>query len=99
MSYETRKSDTHEERYVHTPVSGMKTFMATVFCRKEESGMWYMATAYCSRNDRALFTRKKGRGVARRKYFTRRNQSGLHVPLPGGFDPGIVARIAQLEAP
>lgn len=58
----------------------------TMFLRLEEDGFWYGAIAKCSKNDN--FDRKAGFSVARRRYFTRRQdtmswyKSGDH-----GMDP------------
>jgi hypothetical protein len=66
-----RKSITHEEHFIH--IRGLDTPSgkfsdATVFARKEEDGKWFASIAMCSKVDQ--FSRKKGRQIARRHYFT-----------------------------
>jgi len=73
MSAHTKKSDTHDERYVHVLVDGMLANKATVFARQER-GLWWASVAFCSRED--TFSKKRGRTVARRKWFDLE-----HVPV------------------
>lgn len=65
-----RKSTTHDERFFHVPVTEFSPLYShvTLFFRKEEFG-WRWAYALCSRADQ--FCRKRGRTVARRRYFER----------------------------
>lgn len=88
MSLETKKSDTHEERYFHIKPNDVWEAMfsenytdvyfpcqaATVFYRKEQSG-WHGAIALCSWVDN--FCRATGRKVARRKYFIAKEAGNL----------------------
>ena len=93
MSESTKRSDTHEERYFHIrpqtleELYGLLPFLsmpfkgATVFYR-EEDGVWYGSIALCSWEDQ--FSRKAGRSVARRRYFTTNlvvHEQGLHEPV------------------
>ena len=77
MSVVTKKSDTHEERYAHVKVDGVLCNRATVFARKDEKG-WAVSVAYCSRKD--IFSRDKGRGIARRRFFFGQ-KSRLYEPI------------------
>lgn len=77
------KSTTHEERFYHFQQLGVGKFAAcTVFARKEivpgqaakpnefDSHQWFISVAMYVRGDPAPFSRKVGRGLARRKYFS-----------------------------
>ncbi len=67
MSIITKKSDTHEERFVHLDIAGSdRVYKATVFARKEPTG-WYAAVAFCAHGDQ--FEKHVGRSTARRAYF------------------------------
>lgn len=69
MSKETKKSDTHEERYIHLTVEGPRIKNMTLFARKEDDGTWYAAVSFCHKDDH--FERRIGRQVARRRYFNK----------------------------
>lgn len=77
MSALTKKSDTHQERYVHIQIpDNARVTHATVFARlKPEDGRqparWEMTVAFCSKGDH--FSRKIGRTVARRRFFNEGN--------------------------
>jgi len=68
MSIETKKSDTHQERYVHLEIKGHdRVHHATVYAREYQPGFWGASVAFCAHGD--TFSRKTGRNVARRRYF------------------------------
>ncbi len=69
MSELTKKSDTHEERFIHLALNHDRFHHATLFARKENKNWWY-TIAFCVKGD--IFCKKIGRSVARRKYFTPR---------------------------
>lgn len=74
------RSTTHEERFYHLKeqplVSGKRLFKGgTVFFRKEH-GTWFAEAARCDHRDH--FNRPKGRNMARRRYFQKR-QRGKHL--------------------
>lgn len=78
-----RKSTTHEEQYYHVRipdydlVKGKWISGGTVFFRKEKTG-WVASVARCSVYDQ--FNRKKGRNVARRRYFLKGGKYVEGVP-------------------
>lgn len=65
------KSTSHQEMFFHIFFDSSETARgykgATVFCRKEDSGIWYAAVAFCAPTDQ--FNRATGRSQARRRYF------------------------------
>lgn len=73
----THKSTTTPEKYFHFNEDDIAEVWeegfshyphhATVFCRTDDSGRWFMSTALCHPVD--SFSRAKGRAVARRKWF------------------------------
>ena len=68
MCVKTRKSNTTPERYVHLVVEGHPHIThVTVFARLDATGQWQAAAAYCSKADH--FERKRGRNIARRRWF------------------------------
>jgi hypothetical protein len=69
MKYKTSK----REMYYHLTkpfkdTQGRVFNGATVFFRQEDEHNWYGTVALCSKDDQ--FSRKVGRNVARRRYFT-----------------------------
>ncbi len=94
MSFETRKSDTHEERYYHIPIDGHpKVHMATVFVREDTPGKWSAAVAFCAHGD--TFSRRIGRQTARRRYF--RWRAGEASQFTGWFADGVEPNYARAE--
>jgi hypothetical protein len=81
MSIETRRSDTHAEKFFHFQVVDPlgKVTHATIFARLETPDHWFGSVAFCSVND--TFTRKGGRTHARRLYFSSRLSRQLTQPL------------------
>lgn len=80
---QTRKSTTHEERYIHIRNlwSSFKYSDATIFARKENDGNWYMSVALCWKQDQ--FDRAIGRQNARRHYFAEKALRGRAVKSLG----------------
>lgn len=68
MESHPHRSTTHKEMFFHIQYDpALAPFLgATVFAR-EENGTWYASTALCSPHDD--FCRRRGRTVARRRYF------------------------------
>lgn len=78
------KSTTHEERFYHlfqdsvTNAENPDPFLlsrtrfagVTVFARKETTDGWFISVALYVHDDPAPFSRKVGRGLSRRKYFS-----------------------------
>jgi hypothetical protein len=62
------KSTTHQEKYYHFKDIFSNRFKAiTIYARKDDNGIWYLAPAFCVKTDQ--FDRRVGRQVARRKFF------------------------------
>jgi len=82
MSFETRKSDTHEERYYHIQTDSTESRLrgVTIFARKV-GDRWLATGAFCHRDD--VFSRKIGRTKARRRWF---NAPQHRIPLHVGQD-------------
>lgn len=74
----THKSTTHEEMYYHIreafKFDGKDMQGGTVFFRKD-NGKWFYSVARCSANDN--WQKRKGRTVARRRFFTTGLVGGL----------------------
>lgn len=91
------RSTTHEERFYH--LKGENDYWrvkrnVTLFARKE-NGMWHGCIAICHTND--AFCRRRGRTVARRKYFAEPKKTAiigqkLTFALVLEFSSGMLAR-------
>lgn len=98
MSKHTKKSDTHEEKYLHYPVLSPIASHGTLFARREADGYWYASTAYCSLADQ--FNRRLGRQIARRRYFQLRNSSAAALHDMGReFDAKRAVELVERFAP
>lgn len=79
MSIHTKKSDTHQERYIHLEVENHpKVHGATVFARETSPGHWTYIAAYCAHGD--AFNRRLGRQIARRMFFNPAKHDRLFYP-------------------
>jgi hypothetical protein len=94
MSVFTKKSDTHQERYVHLEIKNHdRVHHATVYAREYAAGVWGASVAFCAHGDQ--FIRRVGRSVARRKYFEAEGKHRWHL---GSFSYDRAVNLALTRA-
>ena len=97
MSRLTKKSDTHQERYVHLEIENHpKVHAATVFAREITPGDWTYVAAYCAHGDQ--FNRRLGRQIARRTFFdANKRHRRDYVYGPFEFQKAVDVALAGLK--
>lgn len=92
------KSTTHEERFIHLKAPALfgshKYHGATIFARKEDDGLWYLAIAMCWKADQ--FDRSRGRKNARRNYF-RAMRNNACLGLEWNYDMALDYAAARVQ--